>query len=63
MIFCAAQVDADNVPERVVLLNIAKLFIVVGVALIYQDLTIMDACLEADMHYFDTANYEAHGWG
>jgi len=60
MIFGAAQVDADNVPERVVLLNIAKL--VVGVALIYQDLTIMDACLEADMHYFDTANYEAHGW-
>jgi saccharopine dehydrogenase-like NADP-dependent oxidoreductase len=43
MIFGAAQVDADNVPERVVLLNIAKL--VVGVALIYQDLTIMDACL------------------
>lgn len=60
MIFGAAQVDADNVPERVVLLNIAKL--VVGVALIYQDLTIMDACLEADMHYFDTDNYEAHGW-
>ncbi|NRA25488.1 MAG: saccharopine dehydrogenase NADP-binding domain-containing protein [Oleispira sp.] len=60
MIFGAAQVDADNVPERVVLLNIAKL--VVGVALIYQDLTIMDACLEADMHYLDTANYEAHGW-
>lgn len=53
-----AQVDADNVAELVALLNVVKPFMVINVALPYQDLTIMDACLEAGVHYMDTANYE-----
>lgn len=53
-----AQVDADNVPELVVLLKAEQPFMVINVALPYQDLTIMDACLEAGVHYMDTANYE-----
>ncbi|MFP5213523.1 MAG: saccharopine dehydrogenase family protein [Acidobacteriota bacterium] len=53
-----AQVDADNVPELVALLRRHKPDLVVNVALPYQDLTIMDACLEAGVHYLDTANYE-----
>ncbi|KMT64234.1 saccharopine dehydrogenase family protein [Catenovulum maritimum] len=52
------QVDADNVPELVALLNKIKPELVINVALPYQDLTIMDACLEAGVHYMDTANYE-----
>lgn len=53
-----AQVDADNVPELVALINQEKPFMVINVALPYQDLTIMDACLETGVHYLDTANYE-----
>ncbi len=53
-----AQVDADVVPELVALLNDYKPELVVNVALPYQDLTIMDACLEAGVNYLDTANYE-----
>jgi saccharopine dehydrogenase (NAD+, L-lysine forming) len=53
-----AQVDADNVQELVNLLNSFKPELVVNVALPYQDLTIMDACLEAGVNYMDTANYE-----
>lgn len=53
-----AQVDADIVPELVALLNNYKPELVVNVALPYQDLTIMDACLEAGVNYMDTANYE-----
>jgi saccharopine dehydrogenase (NAD+, L-lysine forming) len=53
-----AQVDADNVPELVTLLNAYKPELVINVALPYQDLTIMDACLEAGVNYMDTANYE-----
>lgn len=53
-----AQVDADVVPELVALFNAFKPELVVNVALPYQDLTIMDACLEAGVHYLDTANYE-----
>ncbi|MGD9809296.1 MAG: saccharopine dehydrogenase family protein [Deferribacterales bacterium] len=53
-----AAVDADNVPELVKLLNAEKPYMVINVALPYQDLTIMDACLEANVHYLDTANYE-----
>ncbi len=53
-----AAVDADNVPELVALLNQHKPFMVINVALPYQDLTIMDACLQAGAHYSDTANYE-----
>jgi len=53
-----AQVDADNVPELVTLLNAYKPELLINVALPYQDLTIMDACLEAGVNYLDTANYE-----
>ena len=53
-----AAVDADNVPELVKLLKSYKPEVVINVALPYQDLTIMDACLEAGVHYIDTANYE-----
>ena len=53
-----AQVNADNVPELVALLNREKPRLVINVALPYQDLTIMDACLEVGVHYLDTANYE-----
>ena len=53
-----AQVDADNVPELVELINRVKPDMVINVALPYQDLTIMDACLETGVHYLDTANYE-----
>ncbi len=52
------QVDADNVPEMVALLKTEQPDLVINVALPYQDLTIMDACLEAGVHYMDTANYE-----
>lgn len=53
-----AQVDADNVPELAAMLKAEKPELVINVALPYQDLTIMDACLEAGVHYMDTANYE-----
>lgn len=53
-----AQVDADNVEELVALINDFKPEIVINVALPYQDLTIMDACLATGVHYLDTANYE-----
>jgi|TARA_R110002072_G_scaffold141576_4_gene286827 saccharopine dehydrogenase (NAD+, L-lysine-forming) len=53
-----AQVDADNVPALVNLLREEKPELAINVALPYQDLTIMDACLEAGVHYLDTANYE-----
>ncbi|GEN83934.1 saccharopine dehydrogenase [Sporosarcina luteola] len=53
-----AQVDADNVDELIELINDFKPEIVINVALPYQDLTIMDACLATGVHYLDTANYE-----
>ena len=53
-----AAVDADNVPELVKLFNEFKPKIVINVALPFQDLTIMDACLESGVNYLDTANYE-----
>ncbi len=52
------QVDADNVDELVALFNEIKPELVINVALPYQDLTIMDACLECGVNYLDTANYE-----
>jgi saccharopine dehydrogenase (NAD+, L-lysine-forming) len=52
------QVDADLVPDMVALINSFKPVLVINVALPYQDLPIMDACLEAGVHYMDTANYE-----
>lgn len=53
-----AQVDADNVNELIALFNDFKPEIVINVALPYQDLTIMDACLATGVNYLDTANYE-----
>ena len=53
-----AQVDADNTEEVIELINSFKPELVINVALPYQDLTIMDACLATGVHYLDTANYE-----
>lgn len=53
-----AQVDADNVPELVALLKSFQPKLVMNLALPYQDLHIMDACLEVGCSYLDTANYE-----
>ncbi|MCB1637320.1 MAG: saccharopine dehydrogenase family protein [Thiothrix sp.] len=53
-----ARVDADKVPELVALIREVQPELVINVALPYQDLTIMDACLETGVHYLDTANYE-----
>ena len=52
------SVDADSVPQLVELFNRHKPDLVINVALPYQDLTIMDACLECGVNYLDTANYE-----
>ncbi len=54
-----AKVDADNAAEVAELIRAYKPDAVLNVALPYQDLTIMDACLEAGADYIDTANYEA----
>ena len=53
-----AQVDADKVPELVGLIKQFQPDVVLNLALPYQDLHIMDACLETGVHYIDTANYE-----
>lgn len=53
-----AEVDADDVPALVALLKRVRPDLVINVALPYQDLSIMDACLETGVHYLDTANYE-----
>ncbi len=53
-----AQIDADNVAELVKLIQEYKPAMVMNLALPYQDLTIMDACLETGVHYLDTANFE-----
>ena len=53
-----AQVDADDVPALTRLLNDYRPALVINVALPYQDLHIMDACLAAGVDYLDTANYE-----
>jgi len=53
-----AKVDADYVDQVVSLMNEEKPTLVINVALPYQDLTIMDACLACGVHYLDTANYE-----
>ncbi|MDR1356867.1 MAG: saccharopine dehydrogenase family protein [Tannerellaceae bacterium] len=53
-----AQVDADNTGELVALMKDFKPDIVVNLALPYQDLSIMDACLACGTSYLDTANYE-----
>lgn len=53
-----AKIDADNVPELTAFLQAEQPDLVINVALPYQDLTIMDACLAAGVDYMDTANYE-----
>lgn len=53
-----AQLDADNTDEIIALINEYKPDAVLNLALPYQDLTIMDACLATKTHYIDTANYE-----
>lgn len=52
------KVDADSVDQLVELLNRHKPQLVINVALPYQDLTIMEACLKTGVNYLDTANYE-----
>lgn len=52
------QIDADDVAATTALLNAVKPKLVVNLALPYQDLSIMDACLAAGVDYMDTANYE-----
>jgi saccharopine dehydrogenase (NAD+, L-lysine-forming) len=53
-----AKIDADNVAELTAFLEQEKPDLVINVALPYQDLSIMDACLAAGIDYLDTANYE-----
>ena len=53
-----AQVDADDVQQLCDLINSYKPDLVMNIALPYQDLTIMDACLACGVNYMDTANYE-----
>ena len=53
-----AQVDADNTSEMVALIRKISPHLLINVALPYQDLSIMDACLETGVDYLDTANYE-----
>lgn len=53
-----SQVDADDVEATVKLIEKVQPDLVINMALPYQDLPIMDACLKAGVHYMDTANYE-----
>jgi saccharopine dehydrogenase (NAD+, L-lysine-forming) len=52
------QLDADDVKQTVALIKKHDPLLVINVALPYQDLAIMDACLETGVDYLDTANYE-----
>ena len=53
-----AAIDADDVAATTALIQAVKPALVVNLALPYQDLAIMDACLAAGVNYLDTANYE-----
>ena len=53
-----AEVDADDTDATAALIDRLGVSLVVNVALPYQDLTIMDACLKSGVNYLDTANYE-----
>ncbi len=55
----SAKVDANSVDELVTLIEAFKPDTVLNVALPYQDLAIMEACLRCRVHYVDTANYES----
>ena len=57
-VITTAQVDADSKEQLVQLIKAYQPDAVLNVALPYQDLTIMDACLECKVDYIDTANYE-----
>ena len=57
-VITTAQVDADKTEEVIALINSYKPDLVMNIALPYQDLTIMDACLACGVNYMDTANYE-----
>ena len=57
-VITTAQVNADNTDEVIALINSYKPELVMNIALPYQDLTIMDACLACGVNYMDTANYE-----
>lgn len=52
------ELDAEDVPATVALLKEIQPSVLINVALPYQDLVLMDACLQAGVHYLDTANYE-----
>ncbi|HOP85169.1 MAG TPA: saccharopine dehydrogenase family protein [Syntrophorhabdaceae bacterium] len=54
-----AQIDADNVPDLIKLIEDFKPYLVLHLALPYQNLHIMEACVETGVHYIDTANYES----
>lgn len=58
IVIATAQIDADNVPATIKLLESCQPDLVVNLALPYQDLPVMDACLAAGVSYLDTANYE-----
>ena len=53
-----AAIDADDVAATTQLLKAEQPDLLINVALPYQDLHLMDACLAAGVHYLDTANYE-----
>lgn len=53
-----AQIDADDTDAVVELIKQTKADLLLNVALPYQDLTLMDACVKAGIPYIDTANYE-----
>ncbi len=53
-----AKVDADNEPELEALIREVNPELIINVALPYQDIHIMNACLKTGVHYLDTANYE-----
>ncbi|KAA6225907.1 MULTISPECIES: saccharopine dehydrogenase family protein [unclassified Campylobacter] len=53
-----AQIDADDTQAVVKLIKESGAEILLNLALPYQDLSLMDACLQAKIHYIDTANYE-----
>ncbi len=57
-VLTTAKVDADDVDQLIELINSYKPELVMNIALPYQDLTIMDACLACGVNYMDTANYE-----
>ena len=57
-VLTTAQVNADNPDEVIALIRRVQPALVMNIALPYQDLAIMDACLACGVNYMDTANYE-----